>query len=68
MSGVMVHMRHLREANFCSRGARMWFSQRGLDYNTFLKEGLPVETLEATGDALAMRVCALAREEAEDEQ
>ena len=65
MNDVIVRMEHLRLANLCSRGARMWFARMGLDYVLFLKEGYPASTLEATGDALALRVCRVAREEEE---
>ena len=67
-SGIQVHIRHIRApapvgANLCVRGARAWFEQYGLDFRSFLEEGLPVEVLEATQDAFAMRVCAAARAE-----
>jgi hypothetical protein len=65
MNDVIVRMEHLRLANLCSRGARMWFSRMGLDYGLFLREGYPASTLEATNDALALRVCQVAREEEE---
>lgn len=61
----MVTMKHLRQAKMCRRGARLWFDVRGLDWMTFVRTGLPASTLEATGDALAHRVTALARAEAD---
>lgn len=68
MSGdapVLVTMRHVRAARMCSRGARRFFERYGLDWSTFLREGLPAETIEATGDAMALRVTRVARDEAE---
>lgn len=70
MSGIIVHMRHVRGkgefgADLCTRGARAWFDTNGLDFREFLDNGLPVEKLEALGDALADRVCAAARREHE---
>lgn len=59
-----VTMAHLRRVHFCARGARAFCARYGLDWARFVREGLPVSELEATGDALATRVCALAREEA----
>lgn len=59
-----VTMDHVRRVHFCSRGARAFFQRYGLDWQVFLREGIPASVLEATGDALAARVCALAREEA----
>jgi hypothetical protein len=66
MTEPLVTVRHLRAAEFCTGGAREWFRRHGLDWNAFLSPGLPAATLEATGDALALRVAGLAREEARD--
>lgn len=57
-------MRHVRAARLCAGGARAFFQRYGLDWGRFLREGIPAEQLEATGDALAARVVAMAREEA----
>ncbi len=43
----------------------MWFQRHGLDYARFLREGLPVEEIEATGDALGMKVADVARRAAD---
>lgn len=61
---IMVHMRHVRAAKLCSKGARAWFEQYGLSWNEFLSNGMSADDLEATGDALALRVTAIARKEA----
>lgn len=58
---VLVKMEHVREAKMCSRGARAFFERHGLDWNTFLSEGLPAEVIEATGDAMAQQVVEVAR-------
>ncbi|SON54312.1 hypothetical protein HDIA_0771 [Hartmannibacter diazotrophicus] len=60
---VTVRMSHIRQATLCSRGARAWFAANGLDWSKFLSEGIAAETLEATGDPLALKVCGIAREE-----
>lgn len=62
---TIVTMRHIRKCKMCSRGARAFFERHGLDWVAFLKEGVPVETLEATGDAMAIQVSTAAREEQE---
>lgn len=62
---VMVTMRHMRAARMCSRGARQFFAKRGWDWSAFLRDGLPVEMFEETGDAMAMQVAAVARREQE---
>lgn len=58
---VMVKMEHARAARMCSRGARAFAVRHGLDWGRFLKEGLPAEQIEATGDAMAMQVVEVAR-------
>lgn len=58
---VLVKMEHVRAARMCSRGARTFFERHGLDWQKFLKDGLPAETLEATGDAMALQVVEVAR-------
>lgn len=58
---VLVKMEHIRAARMCSRGARTFFERHGLDWQKFLKDGLPAETLAATGDAMALQVVEVAR-------
>lgn len=58
---VLVKMEHIRAARMCSRGARTFFERHGLDWQKFLKDGLPAEALEATGDAMALQVVEVAR-------
>ena len=57
----MVKMEHVRAARMCSRGARAFFLRHSLDWEAFLREGLPAEQIEATGDAMAIRVAEVAR-------
>ena len=47
---------------FCARGTRAWAAAHGLDWAAFVREGIDAELLERTGDALALRVVAHARE------
>lgn len=61
---VVVKVEHLRKARMCSRGARAWAQRYGIDYVKFLQEGISATELEATGDALGMKLAAVAREEA----
>lgn len=60
---VMVHLRHIRKAHLCRRGAAAWFAQYGFSWDDFLDNGLSADTLDATGDDLAHKVTALARKE-----
>jgi hypothetical protein len=63
MTEPRVTMAHIRQAKLCARGARAFFERYQLDWPGFLREGIPACELEATGDALVTRVCAIAREE-----
>jgi hypothetical protein len=54
-------MRHVRQAKLCSKGARTFFKRHGLDWATFVRVGLPADTIAATGDAMALRVVEVAR-------
>lgn len=67
MDDLIVTVEHLRKAGLCSRGARQWFAYTGLDYADFLKNGIPASRVEATNDALGMRVLKIARDEAAGE-
>ena len=58
---LLITMRDVRAATMCSRGARAFFQRHNLDWQTFLREGLPAEVIEATGDAMALRVVEVAR-------
>lgn len=58
---TIVTMRHIRQAKMCSHGARKFFARHNLDWSAFLREGIPAEQLEATGDVMAIRVCEVAR-------
>lgn len=61
MTHIRVTMQDIRSARMCSSGAREFFKKHNLDWLTFLKEGLPVEQIEATGDAMALEVAEVAR-------
>lgn len=58
---IMVTVADVRAIKFCSRGARQWFTRHGLDYDRFLRTGLPVAEVDAVGDALSDQVAAQAR-------
>lgn len=65
---LVVTTRHLftipgfsRRNGFCRGGARAWFVRHGLDWNGFVRNGIPAADLAATGDGLAMAVIEWAR-------
>lgn len=57
----LVFMQDIRSAKMCSRGARDFFKRHEIDWNRFLKEGLPASEFERTGDAMALQVVEVAR-------
>lgn len=61
MSDLIIRMEDIRAAGMCSRGARSFFKAHSLDWDTFIKNGLPSETIEATKDAMALKVVEVAR-------
>jgi hypothetical protein len=60
-SEPMVRMKHVRGAKLCSGGCRAWFRRHNLDWNVFLKSGIPASVIEATGDPFALRAAERAR-------
>lgn len=63
MSEIRATMKHIRQCRMCSRGTRAFFEKHGLDWSEFLRTGVPAETLEQTGDAMAKQVADAARAE-----
>lgn len=59
-SGVLVKMRHIRAANLCASGTKAWFDHHEIDMRR-LRDGVPVEEIEATGDKMAFDVAGIAR-------
>ena len=60
---VIVTMRHVRASRLCAKGARAFFSRHGLYWSAFLDGGISADVIEATGDAMAVKVAQLARAE-----
>ena len=58
----VVTIDDVRKAGLCVRGARRWFELHDLDFNGFVKEGLPASVLLATRDAMAETVVARKQE------
>ncbi len=65
---VTVTTRHLftvpgftRRPGFCRGGTRRFFDAHKLDWQDFVRHGIPDHKLEATGDAMALALVAWAR-------
>lgn len=68
---VLATLRHMRKAHMCTRGTRAWFRRQWPDcwverWYAFRHGGIPVEWLEQTGDAMAIKLAQVAREEMVD--
>lgn len=61
---IIATMADVRACRLCARGMRAWMERHGFNATEFVHNGLPVESLEATGDHYALTVCAAARERA----
>lgn len=64
-SDVRFYARHIRAADLCMSGGRLYFKDKGWDWDHFLDHGKLVSDIEAEGDPHALKVAAKAREEAE---
>ncbi len=58
---IRVKIRHVLMIGGCRAGARAFIERHGLDWAEFRREGLPVEQVEATRDAMALKVAEVAR-------
>ncbi len=53
---MIITMADIRRIHFCSKGARDFFNRHNLDWNEFVKNGLPEEVILATKDQMAIGV------------
>lgn len=51
-----VHMRHIRGALLCSRGAREWFKEHNLSWTEFLEHGTSFDDIANTNDHFGQQV------------
>lgn len=52
---VMVYHYHLKQLQFCNRGARQWFERHQLSWRDFLQSGIELKIIEEIGDEFAWR-------------
>lgn len=64
---IMVYHRHMRALGYCNKGLRPWFAGLGISWDAMLKNGVPVDILRATGNAMAIAACELAEKEAREQ-
>lgn len=59
--GIVIRMPEIRRVLMCGRGPQGWFRLHKLDYDRFIREGFPIEELEAINCEMARQVCEGAR-------
>lgn len=52
---LVITMDDIVRAGFCARKTPWWFTEHGLDFRHFFKNGIPATELAATGDAYALQ-------------
>lgn len=65
---IRVTVAHMRDVNFCARGARVWAARHGLDYADFVMHGIEISKIDATGDAMGILIAQRARAAARGEE
>lgn len=62
MSNIKATKHDIVPAGLCMPGAKEWFTQNGLQdqWRGFIKDGIDIDTLSATGCPLAAKVVAQA--------
>lgn len=55
---MRVFRSHMDEMQppYCAGGARRWAARIGLDWAAFVRDGIEAAALEATGDAMALKL------------
>ena len=55
MSLIATH-EDAKALGYCNAGLRKWFPRDGVSFDDFRKDGVTVDWLRATGDAMAIRL------------
>ena len=53
---MKIYMSDLRKAKMCARGSRAFFLSQGWDWQDFLANGIDLEIVEKSNDAMARQV------------
>ena len=53
---MKIYMSDLRKAKMCARGSRAFFLSQGWDWQDFLANGIDLEIVKSTGDAMALQI------------
>lgn len=58
---LIVTMHDVRAAHGCRKGAKAFCDRHGIDWMTFLRDGVGAQILIDTGDAMALNLVEVAR-------
>ena len=53
---MKIYMSDIRQAGMCARGSRAFFFSQSWDWSDFLENGIDIEIVEQTNDAMAQQV------------
>ena len=53
---MKIYISDLRKAKMCARGSRAFFLSQGWDWQDFLENGIDLEIVKASKDAMAQQV------------
>lgn len=53
---MKIYMSDIRKAKMCARGSRAFFLSQGWDWQDFLANGIDLEIVKSTGDAMALQI------------
>ncbi len=53
---MRIYMSDLRKAKMCARGSRAFFLSQGWDWQDFLANGIDLEVVKASKDAMALQI------------
>lgn len=58
---IIITLQDMRSLKYCARGARSFLLRHDLSWTEFLDHGISSDVLEATGDAMALKLVEVAR-------
>lgn len=53
---IVITIQDVRDAGYCVSGAKEWFRSRGLDFRSFLREGIPYRQIAHFDDAMLTHI------------
>lgn len=64
---MKIYIRHIREAGYCRKeGVKPFFDAHNWDWPDFLANGIDVEIVKKTKDAMALKIVEIAEREQDE--